>query len=172
MTSPLRAEIQAMEVFERGVYVRRLGRMHPVELQRENNIARNRALMRGLDLMHASSFVGMKRKREEDKEKKKRVGDEDDWDSDENEDEDDETECEPSTPVRTRSAKAKGKAAAAGPSMKGGAPKWITNAQEMLLDSEGAEMGKEWKELVGLWYRVEESSKFVTSVSCSGWEDL
>jgi hypothetical protein len=62
MTAPLREEILEMSEGEREVYMRRLKRMSDFDLQRENNIARNRAWMRELGLTNASAFFGMKKK--------------------------------------------------------------------------------------------------------------
>jgi hypothetical protein len=130
--------------------------------------------MRDLDLAHASTFLGMKKKRDatdEGKRKKKKAkgADEEEWDSDGTSDDDDDANDEddegPSTPVRTRGAKSKEKAQAA-PRAAGGttAGKWATTAKEILLEEKGVAMGEEWKELVTVWWELEESTKFATSV--------
>jgi hypothetical protein len=165
MTAPLREEILEMPEGEREVYVRRLKRMSSFDLQRENNIARNRTWTRDLGLMNASAFFGMKKKRDGDdnggrKRKRKKGGEEDKWDSD-----DSDTGEEPSTPVKTRGRgkKATGDSAG-GKTTSARVPAWVTKAKSTLDDVGETEMGSEWTAVKDLWWRLEESSRFSSKV--------
>ncbi|KAJ7206094.1 hypothetical protein GGX14DRAFT_568555 [Mycena pura] len=166
----LRAEILAKSGDERDHLVWRLGRMNDYMLECENNLARNRRLLRELDLDRVTDLLGMKRPKEGGKKaksrKKAKKGEEDEWSSDadsdadndnDNGDEEGEEEDGPArvrTPPMTRGAAARG-----GRTAKGGA-KWAETARSMLLE---VEMGDDWKEVVSLWWTLEERWKFASS---------
>jgi hypothetical protein len=152
---------------EKQRYIWRLQRLPESELRRENNMARNKAMLESMELLHTSTFMGMKKKREvgdEGKRKKKRQkGNEDEWGSSESDDD----EEEPATPVRTRSSR--GKAQVAGGTQGGGGtgtatPKWATSAKAMLLDTKGVELGEDWADVIDVWWELEQLTKFATSV--------
>ncbi|KAF7337192.1 hypothetical protein MSAN_02271400 [Mycena sanguinolenta] len=161
MNITLHAEVMAMPPGTRGPYVRRLARMPSIELNRENSMARNRAWQADMGLSSAVAFVGMKTKRsakdDKGRQKKKPRNDEDDWDDDDGEDEDNDSDesdreeiARAATPRVTRS-QAK--------SSKPGVSGWAETGKKMLLT--GIE-GEEWAALVGLWYKLEEQSGFIS----------
>jgi hypothetical protein len=168
----LRAEILAKSSDERNNLLWDLWRMNDYMLERENNMARNHRLLRELDLNRVTNLLGMKRLKEGGKKtklrKKTKKGEEEEWsnDSDSAADEDDDSSneegkqedgpAEVRTPLTTR-----GRAARGGRTAKGGA-KWVETARSMLLE---VEMGDDWKEVVRLWWTLEERWKFASSVS-------
>jgi hypothetical protein len=108
----------------------------------------------------------MKKKRERDEMKRKnkrRKGNEDEWVSGESDDgdddNDDDDDDEPATPVHMRSSGAKTQVA-------GGTatPKWAMSAKAILLDTKAVELGEEWADLISVWWELEQSTRFATSV--------
>jgi hypothetical protein len=79
---------------------------------------------------------------------------------------DDAVDC---TPVKTR---AKGRAPAPSGGGSKSAPKWAEMAKEGLLDSVTLGMRTDWKELVDLWWGLEEKSSFASSVSVTFSDSL
>jgi hypothetical protein len=145
--------------------------MPSLDLTRENSLARNRALQNELGLGSVAMFVGMKRPSaggdgRKSKAKKAR-GEEEDWEGDIGSDDDSGASSDDEgmeRVVTAPTARARGKKASNGltrGSAKGGA-KWAETAWEMLTDGEE---GTEWKDVVGLWWKLEESTGFESSVS-------
>ncbi|KAJ6557673.1 hypothetical protein B0H19DRAFT_1261276 [Mycena capillaripes] len=132
--------------------------MPAVELQRENNLARNRWLTKQL---------GLKKKRDPNDEgkrrKKKQKGEGDDWDSEESESDSDSDAADDG--VRTTPIKTRGKRKAS-PTTQGEAtgtpPAWAVNAKKMLEDVKGVGMGDDWQMVLKLWWRLEKESGFST----------
>ncbi|KAJ7449741.1 hypothetical protein B0H11DRAFT_1928524 [Mycena galericulata] len=175
LNAALHAELVGMGVVERGETIRRLRRMPSIELVRENNLARNRAMTAAWGLSGGgASFMGMAKKRDAEEErgrKKKRSkkGEEEEWDSnqsDESSGSDDSSDDEGvvSTPRATRSRVRKApsttQAAAGKPAGVVAPAKWAVNGKKIL---EKGAMGTNWAVLLQLWWKLEESSSFQTS---------
>ncbi|KAJ7740503.1 hypothetical protein B0H14DRAFT_3515533 [Mycena olivaceomarginata] len=96
LNDDLRAEILAKGGQERENYIRELRRMNEYWLQRENNMARNRRILREMDLNQVTSLLGMKRpgKKSGGKPKKKAKAGEEDWSNDNDSDNDNDSEGE------------------------------------------------------------------------------
>ncbi|KAJ7026241.1 hypothetical protein C8F04DRAFT_1190785 [Mycena alexandri] len=181
VTPALRGEILAKSKEEQSVYLRKLRRMHSIDLRRENNMAGNRRLIAEMGLKSTAVFLGMKRDAEKEgkgrkKKKAKRAapGDDEDWGdendgSDETSDEGSDDEVEGNrSPVRTRGRGRGGKEVASGTSTATtgrvvNAPKWAKAAKAMLLDVGPVQMGEEWTGLLDTWWALEESMGFTTS---------
>jgi hypothetical protein len=174
MTDALRAEILDMSEEGRATFTSRLRRMSSFELQRENNNAHNRKVARGMGLEGVTAFFGMKKRqrrggKSRNNKKRRKADDGVDEDSpssdgdDSNGDEDsgDESEGEARrTPAQTRGRGRASKAAVVAKT-----PKWAESAKAVLLDEQGQGMGPVWKDVVYLWWALEEIWNFATSVS-------
>ncbi|KAJ7319115.1 hypothetical protein DFH08DRAFT_819535 [Mycena albidolilacea] len=166
----LRAEILAKSGDERDNLLWDLQQMNDYMLERENNMARNRRLLRELDLNRVMNLLGMKCPKQGGKSKlrkKAKKGEEEEWsnDSDSAADEDEDNSGneegkQEDGPARVRMPPTtRGRAARGGRTAKGGA-KWAETARSMLLE---VEMGDDWKEVVRLWWTLEEQWKFASS---------
>ncbi|KAJ7355973.1 hypothetical protein DFH08DRAFT_955405 [Mycena albidolilacea] len=167
----LRAEILAKSGDEHENWLRELRRMNDYWLEHENNMARNRKLLKDMDLNQVTNLLGMKCPKggrgggKASSRKKAKKGMEDKWSSESDSADDDdggssdeeENQDGPArerTPLTTRVRAAHGAGTA-----KGGA-KWAETARSILLE---VEMGVDWKDVVSLWWTLEELWKFATS---------
>lgn len=185
LNDPLRIEMLAMPRAQRQAYGYKLSRMGVEELTRENSQARNRWMLEELGLKNHGLFEGMKRKRVDgDKGGKRKKSRKDaEWDS-EAEDEESSTqesgkeendvEVVPRGGGRTRSrGKQSGKKSDANTAEISSSAEastgpvkpvaWAVKAQKRLL--KGGQLGKGWEKLVGLWWKLEESTRFATKVT-------
>lgn len=163
MNDDLRAEILAKTGAERDNYIRELRRMSDSWLERENNMARNRRVLRDMDLNQVTTLLGMKRpgKTSGKKPKRKKAKAEgDDWSSD-NDSENDDSEGEGEGEEEGEPAKERPPPTTRARAVRGGA-KWAENAESILLE---VEMGDPWEQVVGRWWTLEKRWKFVSSVS-------
>ncbi|KAJ7223222.1 hypothetical protein GGX14DRAFT_557803 [Mycena pura] len=168
----LRAELLAMPVNDRENRIARMRILSPYEMEREENIASNKAMMISLGLMNATTWAGAevagrKRKgRSAGGKKKKQKGDKeassaDEDDEDDDKDEDDGEDGSPPTVARpARPTRGKGsQAAKAVVRAATVSNQWAVAVREQL---EAAELGAPWKVLLDVWYSREESSGFVS----------
>jgi hypothetical protein len=175
MSEALRLEIVEMSEEARAAFTSRLRRMSDFELKREVHNAHNRRVARNLGLEGVTAFFGMKKRGRSrtgsGKAKKRRKADdgveEDSLSSDDDSEGDDDSGDESvgdsrRTPVKTRGSARASKSAAVAKS-----PKWADSAKAVLLDGQGLGMGPVWKNVVDLWWALEETWNFASSVSVS-----
>ncbi|KAJ7734860.1 hypothetical protein B0H16DRAFT_1731618 [Mycena metata] len=163
MNVALQQEVMVLPEGERKELTRRLKRMGSYELDRENNLARNRALTAGLGLGSTAAFVGMKKKQTEEEEdarkaKQAKRGEEEEWSgsgSESGTDTEGETQPQKKRAVATR-ARGGGKA---GKGDKDAVAEWARKAKKMLL--EGGP-GTKWEGIVEAWWALEELTQFVS----------
>jgi hypothetical protein len=158
---------------ERDAKIMRLRRMNQSILRRENNLAFNRRVTRDLGLTETGELMGMKRKGDgQGGRKKKKTKGEEDWSAGEEDSEgsgsdvgeDEEGEGEQS-PVKTRGRKAVSKpkaSTAAGVKL----AKWAETAKKGLVE---VDAGGDWLTLVDVWWALEESWAFASSVRFFFW---
>jgi hypothetical protein len=144
-------------------------------------MARNRKLLKDMDLNQVTNLLGMKCPKggrgggKASSRKKVKKGMEDEWSSESNsaddndgsssdEEENQDGPTREQMPPTTRARAARGAGTA-----KGGA-KWAETAWSILLE---VEMGVDWKDVVSLWWTLEELWKFATSVSGGEpWDEI
>jgi hypothetical protein len=185
MTEELRAEILKMSEPAQVEYTKRLQAMSTFDLERKNKCAFNRKAAEQMGLAQLGGFFGMKRTRgrggdksgRKKKKKKTRAEDEssdeaEETEEDEGDDDDDDEHSDRDRdgdkdvqrmPVETRGKKQVSNAVVPAKSAK-----WAESAKAVLLDKQGLGMGPEWTDVVGLWWSLEEASRFASSVSFHG----
>ncbi|KAJ7219355.1 hypothetical protein GGX14DRAFT_389933 [Mycena pura] len=170
----LRAALEAMPSSERRQRTRALWVMSQYELDREQNIMRNRATLASLGLGPGGvtwggadkAATGTKRKGASggtSNAKRKRQMEGDEWsreDDDDNENDEEEGDVEGSGSVDPRATRAATKRGATGKGQEGDdVAQWAEDAKAQLLGG-GAALGNSWSELVEAWFSREEAADF------------